>query len=79
MRSRAAFRIDEDYDQAYASDGVSRYGAYLRDRVSDFAKCWNGAWGDPIGLFRSGIFRLTESTNEEVPAQLFFPTSAYVC
>jgi hypothetical protein len=27
----AAFWVDEDYDRAYASDGVSRYGAYLRD------------------------------------------------
>jgi hypothetical protein len=26
-----AFRVDRDYDREYASDGVSRYGAYLRD------------------------------------------------
>jgi hypothetical protein len=23
--------IDPDYDRAYASDGMSRYGAYVRD------------------------------------------------
>jgi hypothetical protein len=27
----AAFWIDHDYDREHASDGVSRYGAYLRD------------------------------------------------
>ena len=27
----AAFWIDDDYDREYASDGRSRYGAYLRD------------------------------------------------
>jgi hypothetical protein len=26
-----AFRVDRDYDREYASDGISRYGAYLRD------------------------------------------------
>ena len=26
-----AFWIDRDYDRAHASDGISRYGAYLRD------------------------------------------------
>lgn len=37
-----AFWIDEDYDQAHASDGVSRYGAYVRDRTQEFAECWDG-------------------------------------
>ena len=27
----AAFWIDQDYDRSLASDGISRYGAYLRD------------------------------------------------
>ena len=27
----AAFWIDRDYDRGHASDGISRYGAYLRD------------------------------------------------
>jgi hypothetical protein len=27
----AAFWVDGDYDREYASDGISRYGAYLRD------------------------------------------------
>ena len=26
-----AFWVDRDYDRAHASDGISRYGAYLRD------------------------------------------------
>jgi hypothetical protein len=26
-----AFWVDQDYDRAHASDGISRYGAYLRD------------------------------------------------
>ena len=26
-----AFWVDRDYDREYASDGISRYGAYLRD------------------------------------------------
>jgi hypothetical protein len=29
--SPAAFWVDGDYDREYASDGISRYGAYLRD------------------------------------------------
>jgi hypothetical protein len=32
MRPTAtAFWVDRDYDRAHASDGISRYGAYLRD------------------------------------------------
>jgi hypothetical protein len=27
----AAFWVDRDYDRSHASDGISRYGAYLRD------------------------------------------------
>jgi hypothetical protein len=30
----AAFWADRAYDREYASDGVSRYGAYLRDARS---------------------------------------------
>jgi hypothetical protein len=29
--SPAAFWVDRDYDRVHASDGISRYGAYLRD------------------------------------------------
>jgi hypothetical protein len=28
-----AFWVDRDYDREFASDGISRYGAYLRDAV----------------------------------------------
>ena len=42
----AAFWIDEDYDRENASDGVSRYGAYVR-RSGALAECWDGTWDDP--------------------------------
>ncbi len=46
--SAAPFRVDENYDRAYASDGVSRYGAYVRDRLDgSFAECWDGTWSEP--------------------------------
>jgi hypothetical protein len=32
-RAPTAFWVDRDHDREYASDGVSRYGAYLRDAV----------------------------------------------
>jgi len=31
MSNATAFWVDRDYDREYASDGISRYGAYLRD------------------------------------------------
>ncbi|MFB4285664.1 hypothetical protein ACBJ59_61130 [Nonomuraea sp. MTCD27] len=33
-----AFRIDEIYDRDQASDGVSRYGSYVRRRRAEFAE-----------------------------------------
>ena len=30
-QAAAAFWVDRDYDRSHASDGISRYGAYLRD------------------------------------------------
>src|SRR5215471_19003836 len=30
-QATAAFWVDREYDRAHASDGISRYGAYLRD------------------------------------------------
>ena len=41
----AAFWIDYDYDRENASDGVSRYGAYVR-QSSMFADSWDGTWDD---------------------------------
>lgn len=41
----AAFWIDYDYDQENASDGVSRFGAYVR-QSSMFAESWDGTWDD---------------------------------
>ena len=51
-----AFWVDRDYDREYASDGVSRYGAYLRDAAfepwtdGDQAVEWAVfAWGRATG------------------------------
>jgi len=37
-----AFWIDRQYDRESASDGVSRYGAYIRQNAPAFASCWDG-------------------------------------
>jgi hypothetical protein len=42
---RATFWIDRAYDRDQASDGVSRYGAYIRQAAS-VAECWDGTWDD---------------------------------
>lgn len=39
-----AFWIDHDYDRDRASDGMSRYGAYVRDRQRLFAEIWDGTF-----------------------------------
>ena len=41
-----AFWIDYGYDVSHASDGVSRYGAYVRNAAVLFAECWDVAWDD---------------------------------
>ena len=38
------FWIDHDYDRDRASDGVSRYSAYVRDRERQFAEMWDGTF-----------------------------------
>lgn len=43
----AAFWIDYDDDQERASDGLSRYGAYVR-QSSALAESWDGTWDDPL-------------------------------
>lgn len=40
----AAVWIDADYDQEHASDGLSRYGAYVKQNLSGFAECWDGTF-----------------------------------
>ncbi|RVX39133.1 hypothetical protein EDD27_1476 [Nonomuraea polychroma] len=41
MASRAeAFWIDVDHDREMASDGVSRFGHYVRARADDFREAW---------------------------------------
>lgn len=47
---RALVRIDDDYDREYADDGVSRFGAYLRQRPKEFRDSWRdepAPVGDP--------------------------------
>src|SRR2546422_328484 len=40
--------IDDASDRSRASDGISRYGAYLRNSADEFRSCWDGAVADPI-------------------------------
>jgi hypothetical protein len=35
-----AFWIDQDIDREHAPDGISRYGAEVRERANDFAESW---------------------------------------
>jgi hypothetical protein len=42
----AAFWIDQEYDRDQASDGISRFGAYVRKSTA-LADCWDGTWDDP--------------------------------
>jgi hypothetical protein len=42
----AAFWADEEYDRDQASDGISRYGAYVQ-RSPAVRECWDGTWDDP--------------------------------
>jgi hypothetical protein len=52
--------IDRDYDRDRASDGVSRYGAYLRDHAHRFDP-WqdapDGVTGDPV-QFATAAFKV---------------------
>ena len=41
----AAFWIDQEYDRDQASDGISRFGAYVRKSTA-IAECWDGTWDD---------------------------------
>jgi hypothetical protein len=79
--------IDLDYDRAYASDGQSRYGAYVRDysRLFDpWQDAPDGVTGDPvefaIAAFRvasAGRWASTSSTGRpgpEFPAGPTWPT-----
>ena len=36
--------IDAAYDRKRASDGLSRYGAYVKQNLSGFAECWDGTF-----------------------------------
>jgi hypothetical protein len=41
----SVFWINDEWDREAASDGVSRYGAYVRDRIrGGFDECWDGTF-----------------------------------
>jgi hypothetical protein len=42
----AAFWIDQEYDRDQASDGISRFGAYVRQSTA-LTEYWDGTWDDP--------------------------------
>jgi hypothetical protein len=52
-----AFEIDTEYDQDHSDDGVSRYGSYVRDRMSAFAEAWDGTWDDGTVPFACTAWR----------------------
>jgi hypothetical protein len=43
-----AFWIDADDDRERASDGKSRYGAYVRHNRKGFAESWDGTWDEAL-------------------------------
>ncbi len=43
--SGEAFWVDDEYDREQASDGVSRFGAYMR-QAGTITECWDGTWDD---------------------------------
>lgn len=47
MRTEVAgFWTDDEYDRDQASDGISRYGGYVR-KSQAVRRCWDGTWMDP--------------------------------
>ena len=47
-----AFWIDRDYDRDFASDGMSRFGVYIRRHPEPF---WDRAHGFPDAVFRGRV------------------------
>ncbi len=56
--SPTAFWVDRGYDRDSASDGGSRYGAYVRERLGWFtdAGCWE--WDDSAPRFAAVVWRI---------------------
>lgn len=43
------FWIEHEHDRTSASDGVSRYGVYVRQRITGgFDECWDGTYEDRL-------------------------------
>jgi hypothetical protein len=51
----AAFWVDRDYDREHASDGISRYGAYLRDATFE-------PWTDTDQAVEWAVFAWEQAT-----------------
>lgn len=54
---RAVVWLDEDYDRAYASDGVSRFGAYLRQSAHRFLS-WDEEPTTDAAMFAATAFEV---------------------
>jgi hypothetical protein len=61
LPARRAFWIDDEYDRDHSSDGVSRFGAYVRDRMRQFAEAWDGTWDDGTVPFACTTWRTATS------------------
>jgi hypothetical protein len=46
-RLATALWVDDEYDREHASDGVSRFGHYVRSAGQLMADCWDDAWDSP--------------------------------
>jgi hypothetical protein len=55
MNPPTAFWVDRDYDREYASDGISRYGSYLRDAAFE-------AWTDHDQAVEWAVFAWERAT-----------------
>jgi hypothetical protein len=52
------FRLDREYDRDYASDGHSRYGAYLNQSQATFEEIIQDDPDDPTVPFTSAVWRI---------------------
>lgn len=58
QQDSTAFWVDDEYDQNYASDGVSRFGAYIRQKTNVFASSWDGTWDDSVSEWAADVWRI---------------------
>jgi len=58
MTDRNLLWVNDSYDREYASDGVSRYGAYLRQRATQFLDPWEDVPTTEASLFAAIAFEI---------------------